>query len=302
MSAPHAIGVDAGGTKTRAYSSQSDGVRFDGPEANASSIGSEAAARAIGAVVEAAARAGDARPFAISVSAAGAGRAGVAEAIAAHLRERFPAAAHVIVEDDVRAALRAGIPAGPGVVVVAGTGSVAYAEHGERSARAGGAGYLLGDEGSGFAIGLAAVKLLARTFDGRAPADETTAFVARALDAPDRDRLLERTYSSNFSPSRIAALAPTILAFAGKGNRTSTKIVQAASVELGDLARRVTVASGLLDRSPQVVLAGGLLRENSLLTFLLETRLAGDVPGVQVVRLRDEPALAALRFAQALLA
>ncbi|HMD01766.1 MAG TPA: hypothetical protein VKG44_02260, partial [Candidatus Baltobacteraceae bacterium] len=60
--------------------------------------------------------------------------------------------------------------------------------------------------------------------------------------------------------------------------------------------------AGLAESSPRVALAGGLLRENSLLSFLLETRLASDLPGASLVRLREEPAQTALRFAQALLA
>jgi glucosamine kinase len=94
------------------------------------------------------------------VAAAGAGRSRCTrDALLASLRLRtFPRRRpHVAVEDDTRVALRAALPEGPGIVVIAGTGSVAYAEHGStRTARVGGAGYLLGDEGSAFAIGLAA--------------------------------------------------------------------------------------------------------------------------------------------------
>ena len=302
MSLRLAIGVDAGGTKTRAYGSLSADVAFDGPAANASSAGVEAAAAAIAGVVDAAARASGARPSAIFVAAAGAGRDEVARGIEERLRLRFAEATHVVVEDDARAALRVAVPAGPGIVLIAGTGSLAYAENGERRVRVGGAGYLLGDEGSGYAIGLAAAKLLARAFDGRTPRDETTDFTARALAASDRETLLARVYGEDFAPSRLAALAPAIVAFAGKGNRVATKIVQNAAQELGDLVKRAAVASDLLDRSPLVAFAGGLLRENTLLTFLLETRLAGEMPGAAVVRVRDEPALGALRFAESLLA
>jgi N-acetylglucosamine kinase-like BadF-type ATPase len=301
MSDAIAVGVDAGGTATVAALSR--GGRYEssasaGP-ANASSRGNAAAALEITTAVRTIA--GEGAVQALYVAAAGAGRGDARAALAASLRESFPATPHLVVEDDTRVALRAGLPEGPGIVLIAGTGSVAYAENGERGARVGGAGYLLGDEGSAFAIGLAALKLLARVYDGRAVYDETTDLAARALDAHDRDALLGALYGRPLEVARVAALAPSIIAFAGKGNRVSTKIVQTAALELGDLVRAAAKASGLADASPAVVFAGGLLRENSLLSFLLETRITNEIPGAAVVRVRDEPARAALRFAEALL-
>ena len=90
----------------------------------------------------------------------------------------------VLAGDDAAIALRAAVPEGPGIVLIAGTGSIAYAENGERRSRVGGLGYLAGDEGSAFAIGMAAVRLYGRVLDGRARADETTEVVNRALGAP----------------------------------------------------------------------------------------------------------------------
>ncbi|GAC1307582.1 MAG: hypothetical protein NVSMB19_20380 [Vulcanimicrobiaceae bacterium] len=294
-----AIGVDAGGTATVAAAAV-DGIyrhSVRGGPANASSLGIAVAADAIVAAVRAAA--GERAPSAVFVAAAGAGRAEVREPILAALRAAFPALAHATVEDDTRVALRAAVPAGPGVVVIAGTGSVAYAEYDERRVRVGGAGYLLGDEGSAFAIGMAALRLLARRYDDRARDDETTALAARALDVTDRASLLAAVYGAPLDVARIASLAPAIIAFAGKGNRASTKIVQGAALELGELVRAAVTHAGLVDASPSIVFAGGLLRENSLLSFLLETRVTNETPGALVVRLRDEPARAALAFAAA---
>ena len=299
MSQRIAVGVDAGGTATVAALSR-DGAFVssirDGP-GNASSLGTVAAAARIVAAVRAVAH--DALPDAVFVAAAGAGRSEVRDALAQSVADAFPHA-RVAVDDDLRVALRAGLDGGDGIVLIAGTGSVAYAERGETRVRAGGAGYLLGDEGSAFAIGMAAVRLLARVYDGRAAADETTAFAARVLDAPDRDALLRASYAAPLDVARIAGLAPSIIAFAGKGNRVATKIVQTAATELGDLVRGIARQAALQDASPPVVFAGGLLRENTLLSFLLETRITNELPGAAVLRVREEPARAALRFAEAL--
>jgi glucosamine kinase len=294
-----AIGVDAGGTSTVAALSRDGAVirEATGPAANATSIGVASAADAIVQTIRAVAD--GAAPGSIYIGAAGAGREHVAADLQARVERAFPNA-RVVVCDDTVIALRGAITQGPGVVLIAGTGSVAYAENGDTIVRTGGAGYLLGDEGSAFAMGLAATKLYARVLDGRTPRDETTELVARTLDAPDRTTLLDAIYGDAFSPAAIAAMAAHIIAFAGTGNRSSTKIVQDAAKELGDLLKSAVKLANLLDASPHIALAGGLMRENSLLTFLLETRINGDIPGATIVRNGEEPVRGALRLAQAL--
>jgi len=292
------IGVDGGGTSTNVALSKDGQVReASALAANATTIGIDGAADVIIAAIRDVL--GLARPDAIYIGAAGAGSARVAEGLQERIAGAF-AGAKVVVEDDTAIALRAAIPDGDGAVLIAGTGSVAYAVHGERTHRAGGLGYLAGDEGSAFWIGMQAVKLYGRVLDGRANQDETTDVVARGLDAPDRERYLAALYGEPLRPVTIAALAPSIIELAGEGNRASTKIVQQAAQELGDLLRATLKAAGLSDASPAVAFAGGLLRENSLLSFLLETRLIGDVAGIAVVKGGDEPVRAALRLAERL--
>ena len=293
------VGVDAGGTSTIAALSQhGEYVReARGAGANATTLGVDDAADIIISVVRDVLD--NEYPDAIHVGAAGAGRARVADGLRELIESAFRGA-RVVVGDDAAIALRAAVPDGDGAVLIAGTGSTAYAEHGERSQRVGGLGYLAGDEGSAFWIGMQAVKLYGRVLDGRANRDETTDLVARALDAPDRERYLEALYDSAVKPAKVAALAPSILAFAGKGNRASTKIVQQAAMELGDLVKSALRAVELLDASPRIALAGGLFVENSLLTFLLETRLNGDIAGAVIVKGGDEPVRGALRLAERL--
>ena len=145
-------------------------------------------------------------PHAIVIGAAGAGRADVALSLAELVGSAFTGAL-VEVGGDAPIALRAAIPSGPGVVLIAGTGSTAYAENGDRRVRIGGLGYLVGDEGSAFAIGMAAVRLYGRVLDGRARADETSDLVARTLDAVDRDAYLAALYDAPLVPAS-SALTP----------------------------------------------------------------------------------------------
>jgi N-acetylglucosamine kinase-like BadF-type ATPase len=297
-----AAGVDAGGTSTVVAVSRDGGydTTASGGPGNAATIGIQAATETIVATIRSATAGED--PAALYVGAAGAGREGIARDLEGALRRAFPATSHVAVASDVEAALRAAIPEGPGIVVIAGTGSVAYAENGSLRALAGGYGYLAGDEGSAFAIGFGALKLLARVYDGRARGDETSALAARALGCGDRDALLELLSSLPGAIPKIAALAPSIIAFAGKGNRASAALVQTAADELAALVGAVTMHVKLGDAMPKVALAGGLLREDSLLTTLLAGQVSNVVHGASIVRLRDEPARAALRLAEKLLA
>lgn len=294
-----AIGVDAGGSSTVAALACDGGdVReASGPAANATTLGVGPAADAIVATIRNVAV--DLAPDAIYVGAAGAGRDDVAQALAARIGAAYPHA-RVAVGDDAEIALRGAIPSGPGAIGLAGTGSIAYAENGEVRARVGGLGYLLGDEGSAGAIGLAAVRLLGRVYDGRAMRDETSDLVARTLDARNRDALVAAIYDHAYTPATIAALAPSIVAFAGKGNRASTKLVQEAAKDFGDLVKAATKAGGLLAASPAIALGGGLFTENSMFTFLVETRINGDIPGATIVRNGGAPVRGALALAQAL--
>ena len=293
------VGVDAGGTSTVVHVAADDGTvrETQGAAANASVLGADDAADVIVTTIRAAL---DHRaPDAIYAGIAGAGRGRVASDVRDLLEAAFPRAT-VAVGDDAAIALRAAIPDGDGAVLIAGTGSIAYAERADARVRVGGLGYVAGDEGSAYWIGLEAVKLYGRVLDGRARRDETTDLVARALNAPDRGALLDAIYDAPLQPARIAALAPPIVAFAGKGNRASTKIVQQAAQELGDLLKAALRGAELLDRSPAVAFAGGLLRDNSLLSYLLETRLQGDVPGIAIVKGAGVAATGALRLAQRL--
>ena len=293
------MGVDAGGTSTVAALSKDGEFAREarGRGGNATTVGVDDAADVIITTIREVLA--GASPDAIYVGAAGAGRKRIADELRELIQSAFRGA-RIVVGDDAAIAFRAAIPDGDGAVLIAGTGSTAYAEHGEQSQRVGGLGYLAGDEGSAFWIGIQAVKLYGRVLDGRAGRDETTDLVARLLDVTDREGYIAALYDRAVDPAQVAALAPSIIAFAGKGNRASTKIVQQAAQELGDLVKAALRAVQLLEASPRIALAGGLFRENSVLTFLVETRLNGDIAGAAIVKGGDEPARGALRLAERL--
>lgn len=294
------VGVDAGGSKTavvRAVDGEVGTIQVcDG--ANASVSGAEGAAAVIAQAVERSLQGG--APHAIFVGAAGAARREVREAIEGALRSRY-ASARIAVRDDAYIALRACVRQGDGVVVIAGTGSIAYAQHGENGYRCGGYGYLLGDDGSGFAIGSAGIGHVLRAYDGRVPRDELVAALEAQLDARDLESALQAVYRSPHPVATVAAAARIVLDVAQAGERSATKIVQAAALALGDLLKSVVKNAGLTGAPVPIVLAGGMLQSNSLLTYLLETRLLNEHPNMPVTKSDTDPCMGALGEAQRLL-
>src|SRR5579872_1987820 len=295
-----AVGVDAGGSKTAVVHAVDGTVSnvelCEG--ANASMRGAERAASIIADAVQSSLH--GALPHAIFVGAAGAGRAEVRGAIEEALRSRY-ASARIEVRDDAYIALRASVPQGDGVVVIAGTGSIAYAQHGEHGYRCGGYGYLLGDDGSGFAIGSAGIAHVLRSYDGRVARDGLVSALESHLDARDVEGVLQAVYRTGHPAGTVAAAARVVLEVAQAGERSATKIVQAAALGLGDLVKSVIKLAGLTGSAAPIVLAGGMLQSNSLLTYLLETRLLNEHPAMPVSKDSAQPCFGALAEAQRLL-
>lgn len=295
-----AVGVDAGGTKTAvAYSLDREckGVWY-GEAANATVGGPERAANAIAQTIELALD--GARPNAIFVGAAGAGRDRVAESLRDLLGSRFTGA-RIEVRDDAYIALRAAVPAGDGTVLLAGTGSIAYAEKDGRGFRAGGYGYLLGDAGSGFGIGSAAISWLLSAYDGRKPRDAFVEELEAALEVRSLHETLQKFYGAEAPVPAIAAVAPLVLDLASRGDRSASKIVQAAAAELTELVKTAVKSAGLAASDAPIAFVGGLLRTSGLLTYLIETRLLNDFPAMPILKDNPESYTGALGAAERLL-
>jgi N-acetylglucosamine kinase-like BadF-type ATPase len=293
---PILVGVDAGGSSLDCALERDGAITgVHGDAANVRTEGVEGAAEQIAAAV----RVGlHGEGFdALVVGAAGAGDTVIARALESALRAYFPNGT-IVVHDDAEIALRAAVPFGDGVVLIAGTGSIAYARIGEDAHRAGGYGYLLGDDGSGFAIGRAALAQMLRWYDGRTAHSELFDALAARLQAGDAQTLLGRIYGEPNMVGAVASLAPLVLARAGSGERVATKIVQSAAGELVDLVKSLVQRAQLGNRELPLVFAGGLFTENSLLSYLIETRLLADMPLLQPVKSPLSPVHGALELAR----
>src|SRR5918999_1498244 len=154
-------------------------------------------------------------------------------------------------------ALAGAFERGPGIVVSAGTGSIAVARdaNGVRR-RIGGYGWQMGDEGSGYAMGRAALGAVSRAHDGRSPRTLLTDRVLAAARCADFDALVR--WAASASPSEMASLAPHVLEVAAGGDPLAQGIADYAARELSQLAICLLPK---MDLSPpvRVAITGGLL-------------------------------------------
>jgi len=290
------IGVDAGGTKTSV-------VVVDGERELARSIGAPGAVRA-GRALVAASRitaavrraltdAGLLHGDVLVVGAAGVGREPERGELREILRgERL--AERIIVTGDLDIALEAAFGAGPGVVLVSGTGSVAVGRTPDGVIhRTGGLGWQMGDEGSGYAIGRAALLAAGRAHDGRGPATVLAERIA-AISGKDFDGLVR--WSTSAEPGEVAALAPVVLDAALRGDAVAKAIVEAAA---GELVAHVTALVGKFPGKVAiaVALAGGNLEPDRGLRPLVLGRLA-KMARVAPVEAPLDPTLGALAMAR----
>ncbi len=269
------LGVDGGGSTVRAavVTSDLDIIgQSEGGTANPSVVGHTAAARAIQDTMRAALDA--AHVSADSVQAVGIGIAGAAaHHSAGWLRTVVTAImpqAHVAPSADFEIALAGALGERKGVIVLAGTGSLAYGVNAAgESALVGGWGYLLDDSGSGYWLGRRGLEAVVRAGDGRGDPSTLTDSLLGALGMRKPLDLVPWLYHANTSRTRaVAALAPLVLHDAETGDAVATAIVTEGVEELTLAAR--TVIRRLSMRTPKIAFAGGVLTSPNVLS----TRLA----------------------------
>lgn len=293
------IGIDGGGSSLRVAVLDGDLTQLaqvESTTANPSAIGREAAAAHIQRTITAALE--EAGVGAGEVKAAGVGVAGASDEYAAAwlesvLRPVLPAARPVLSSDH-EIALVGGRGVRHGVLVLAGTGSIGYGVNtaGE-SLRVGGWGYLLGDEGSGYWLGMRALKAITRGADGRSEGTLLEGRVLEHLGLGSAQELIPWLYGAGSVPVRtVAALAPFVLEAAAGGDEAATQIVEVGAFELCGLARTIMQRLGL---GPEdVVFSGGLLEAPNVLSLRLCRML--ELPGLP--RRRYPPVVGAALLAK----
>jgi N-acetylglucosamine kinase-like BadF-type ATPase len=305
---PLILGLDGGGSKTLALLADATGRvlgRGTSGSSNYQNIGAEAAWAALdGAIAAAFADAG--RPpdplAAVCLGLAGVDRPEDRTLFEGWAAERFGGAA-TIIANDAEIVLAAGTPDDWGVAVISGTGSIVFGRHATRAgamARAGGWGHILGDEGSGYAIGIAALRAVMCAFDGRGPQTALTAAVLAhwGLSAPPD--LVGRVYREEIGATDIAGLARLVDAAAGAGDPVARGILRDAGRDLAITVEAVVRQLDLAAPTP-CALAGGVVVHGAQARAAFLAAAAERGLDLHPLTPVEEPARGAVRLAADLL-
>ena len=294
----YVLGVDAGGTKTRALLADENGTVVGGAlggGANLRTHGELEVEKVLHAVIEEACESAESTPEALALGIAGADRP-ADEAVLRGILRRIGFRERVVVTNDARIAFVAGSEERVGLALVCGTGSIAWGRNraGE-IARSGGWGWHLGDEGSGFWIGERAIRDVLRGADGRGPATSLDRALSEHFEIDRPDQILYAIYDGEFPRTRVARFAPRVEEAARGGDAVANAILADAAAELAKAAGSVRDRLRLPEAAYDVVLSGGTFAAVPTLTADVARRLDG--PNARVRRLEEEPAIGAVKLA-----
>jgi N-acetylglucosamine kinase-like BadF-type ATPase len=301
------LGIDAGGTKTVCLLADEHGHVISearGPGANLHAAGELAVEKVLYDVMEEAI--GDRTiagrpvvPDAICLGIAGVDREDEARIVRAIMR-RIGYKSRVLVVNDALIALVAGTGDAPGIVIIAGTGSIAYGRNAAgEAARAGGWGHMIGDEGSGYWIGREALAAVMRAADGRGPETGLTAEMLAHFQVSEVPRLPRIVYDRELPRAAVAAVCPIVERMGGQGDAVATRILERAANELVLAAQSVAARLSMRGDAFTFCLAGGAFRVVPWLARELPPRLAEIAPRCLVKVLDEEPAVGAVWLALA---
>ncbi|MGH7721168.1 MAG: BadF/BadG/BcrA/BcrD ATPase family protein, partial [Gemmatimonadaceae bacterium] len=258
------IGVDGGGSKTRAVVADERGTQLGSAEAAGSAVRPGAAEHSAeiiaGAVLDALAscQMRHVAPKVLCVGVAGVGREAERDALWQALVAR-DLAEETVVHADAAVALDDAFGDGPGVLVIAGTGSVAFGRGPSGTpGRCGGWGPVFGDEGGGSWIGRRALSVVTAATDGREPETALVGAILTAAQVNDTTQLIP--WASAATAADLATLAPVVISIAEGGDLRANALLSLAAEELTMHARALARALFGDERAAcPVALGGGLL-------------------------------------------
>ena len=304
------IGMDGGGTKTAAMIADGEGnvlaQHVSGPS-NFQIIGVDAAAKTIFSLIRECCDSVKISPAAIqsmTIGLTGAGRPNDQKRMADGLR-KFAASRkvklrNVSIESDARIALEGAFKGGKGIILIAGTGSIAFGKDGKGNVhRVGGWGRILGDEGSGYYIGKRALTAVCRHLDGRSAPTRLTTMIAKKFSLTSSTDIITAVYKNNFD---IATMAPLVFDAASKGDIASRAIIQRASEELTEHVRSLLlkidprISKRVKERIP-LSFIGGLIANDTLLSRALQRKISTSVSQITVIKPMAPPVYGAIIMA-----
>lgn len=206
--------------------------------------------------------------------------------------------AHVQSRHDIETALAGASITQPGVVVIAGTGSVAYGQLVDgHSAQADGWGYFMGDDGSAYHIGHSALRAIARAVDGRGEPTSLVARIPAHFGLADLHEVHSAIYSARLSRTQIAGLALVVSAAALSEDTVSYNILRQAGHALAETALAVMKQLGVLETGITIYTTGGVFSAGDLILNPLRETVLAVSPNSRIHRAHFNPATGALLLA-----
>jgi glucosamine kinase len=229
------------------------------------------------------------------VGIAGGARPEISAAVRRLLSEFISGEIEVV--GDMVIAMEAAFGRGPGVIVIAGTGSIAYGRNSKgETARAGGWGFAISDEGSGHWIGRAAVAASMRAYDEAGDAS-TSVLLKGIMKLWDASPLEQLVVAANAAPD-FAALLPAVLSAADAGDATARAVLTQAGVELAALAKIVIGRLVADAETVPVAVSGGVFCNCALVREVFYDRIRAEYPRVLPNANVADPAIGALELAR----
>ena len=293
------LGIDGGGSKTSCVVGDENSVLASSTAAgsNVIRVGEAQAREALAAAIRQACTVANVNPAQIvrtCVGLAGAARPEISAVVRRLVSELVPSEIEVV--GDMVIALEAAFGGGPGVIMIAGTGSIAYGRNpGGQTARAGGWGFAVSDEGSGHWIGRVAVAAALRAHDE----GENTRLLGDVMKSwcvETRERMVLLANAS--PPPDFSALFPAVLSAADTGDMVARTLLTQAGAELATLAKIVIRRLFPDADSVPVAMSGGVFRNCALVRQVFYNSLRSEYPNASVNATVIEPVRGALELAR----
>ncbi len=303
------LGADGGGTKTLGLLAGPDGrelARGQVGPTNPNVVGVETAATHLADLLVSCCDLAGERPERIGAAVfglAGAGNAVVqkrlSQAFERILQDRDIPLPKVLFETDARIALEGAFRGGPGIIVIAGTGSSVLGKSPAGTITlVGGWGRTIGDEGSGYYVGLEAIRAVARALDGRDVQGSLQSILAEEFGLTSRERLVNSVYQEGFV---IPSVAPAAMKAAEQGDPLALEIFERGAALLAEQAK-VLVHSYAALPEIGVVFVGGLIDHECVYVRLLREAILPISPAVRVHPPQESPVHGAVLLARQALA
>lgn len=302
------LGIDGGATHTAALlaDARSGAVvgRGESGPSNIQAVGVAAALRELDAAVGGAFAAGGVPRAKVAAACLGLAGVDLNEGLGI-IRDWADAVAlcgKLSVANDATLLFAAGTPEGWGLAVIAGTGSIAFTlDRAGKDGRAGGWGYLLGDEGSAWLVGLSGLRAACRAADGAGPPTKLVESFLKKLGTADPREFIPAVYRGAWDRAAIAGLAPVVLEAAEQGDAVAHKLVVQQVTELARTAVTAVDANKLPRLGLPVAVAGGLIVRSAFYRGLFTEALRGFGVHPGVVQPVEDPAVGAVVLARKLL-